>query len=74
MGLVDVTPIDNSLKTSDGSIVLSYIYKGECPDCKSNLETLEQDLTIDNKDHHFALAYCLICKKQVKTKEVVKLD
>lgn len=63
-----------NLTTQDGSIILSYIYKGECPGCKGVVETLEQDIEIDNKDHHFVLAYCISEKKQLKTREVIKLE
>lgn len=70
--MAELTQIDS--KVEKGPIVLSYIYKGACPTCNSPVETLEQDIEIDGKVHHFVLAYCLNCKKQVETKKVPKLE
>ena len=55
-------------------LYLSYIYRGNCSDCGSNVETLEQDLTIDGKNHYLVMAYCMSCKKQLQNKEVKKLE
>ena len=55
-------------------ILLSYLYIGNCPDCNSKVETLEQDIKVDTRNHHFVVAYCMNCKKQVKVRETPKLE
>ena len=55
-------------------ICLSYIYRGNCPDCGGGVETLEHEINVDGKDHHIVEAYCITCKKQLITREVKKLE
>lgn len=50
-------------------IILTYFYKGECPDHRVAIETLELDV----ENNHFCVAYCAVGKHQVQTKQVVKL-
>uniref|UniRef100_A0A6M3K808 Uncharacterized protein n=1 Tax=viral metagenome TaxID=1070528 RepID=A0A6M3K808_9ZZZZ len=55
-------------------IRLSYIYRGNCPDCGGGIETLEHNITIEGKERYLIGAYCISCKKQITTKEVKKLE
>lgn len=48
---------------------LTYLYKGTCPHCSTQVTTLEVDVA--NK--HYCIAMCTRCNKQLETKEVVKL-
>jgi len=69
------------LKAKPGQIVLStstpvktpikltYLYKGQCPDCAGPITTLE----IDVEKKHFYIAMCNRCNKQLDTREVKKL-
>lgn len=50
-------------------VELTYLYIGDCPDDGSHVMTLEVDIGIK----HFAIAVCNSCKKQLDSKEVVKL-
>jgi len=53
---------------------LAYVYLGSCPECNSEVETLEQTINLDGKERFYVLAYCLRCRKQLKTQEAKRLE
>lgn len=53
-------------------IKLEYQFKGQCPDCASNVETIV--LELDKKTRVTVVAWCPRCKKQLETREEAKLD
>jgi hypothetical protein len=53
-------------------IRLEYNYKGTCPDCASQVETIV--LELDKKTRVTVVAWCPRCKKQLETREEAKLD
>lgn len=50
-------------------VQLTYVFKGQCPTCANQLNTLE----IDIEKKHFCIAFCGRCNKQIESREVVKL-
>lgn len=50
-------------------IKLVYKYIGECPSCKTQVETIE---FVDN--YLYVLAYCPSCKKNVCDKKVIPIE
>ena len=65
--LVQIVP--PVIKVEDKPITLKYKYDGTCPTCHQDVSTLE----LDTDGKHFALAFCLFCKKQVESREVADL-
>jgi hypothetical protein len=65
--LVQIVP--PVIKVEDKPITLKYKYDGTCPTCHQDVSTLE----LDTDGKHFAVAFCLFCKKQVESREVADL-
>jgi hypothetical protein len=51
-------------------IVLTYVFTGQCPTCRTYVETLE--LEVEGK--LFMVAYCSTCKVKVFDKKVIPID
>ena len=55
-------------------IELGYKYIGNCPVCRNDLETLMIEVEVSKKiKKQYAIAFCNVCKKKLKSREVVKL-
>lgn len=50
-------------------IKLIYLFKGQCPEHRTPIDTLELDVS----DKHFVIAVCSTNKEQLETKEVASL-
>jgi hypothetical protein len=59
----------NLSKPMQEPVKLTYKYTGNCQ-CGNGVATLEMDV----EGKHFVIAYCLIEKKQVESRQVVNLD
>lgn len=53
---------------------LTYKWIGTCPQCSEEIETIIVDIDVSKRTKkQFAIAFCNNCKKNLKSREVIKL-